>query len=570
MQEKKQKCGKNCSEAYSKWRIYGEVIFENSTVSQRGDYMDIAAIYCRLSKEDEEKKDFGDESESIQNQKLILMEFAQRNGFGIYDIYIDDDYSGLDRERPSFNRMIRDAKKGCFNTVICKSQSRFTRDMELVEKYIHGIFPILGIRFIGIVDNIDTNIKGNKKARQINGLINEWYCEDLSENIRSVFKSKMEQGQFLGSFAPYGYAKDPENRHRLIIDIEAAEVVKKIFGWYIEGLGSQKIRNKLYEEKIPTPSEYKRLKTPNFFHPSLKYDFSSRYGMWAQSTIKRILSNEVYIGSIVQGKERKESYKSKKMITMPKQEWIIVPNCHPAIIEKEDFQLVQKMLKENKYETKNKGIGEKKIFMFSGKVYCKNCGNKMFRVTGRNSQCYLYCQVFSRSGGKECRHNSIGEGELKKIVKEKIQIIIEECLKEPENLDYLRKAIEEMGNKTGSILKQKTREAEELKEKLDIIKKALAMLYLDKSTGKLTEDEYVFLKDSFLYEIEVMKEKTNILKLEISEMEDSCKTKESLQLIIKKYSDLDELSNEIINHFVNFIEIDTLGNKKEVIIHWNV
>ncbi|MEA5083228.1 MAG: recombinase family protein [Lachnospiraceae bacterium] len=543
---------------------------KNLTVPQRGDYMDTAAIYCRLSKEDEEKKDFGDESESIQNQKLILIEFAQRNGFALYDIYIDDDYSGLDRDRPSFNTMIKDAKKGCFNTVICKSQSRFTRDMELVEKYIHGLFPVLGIRFIGVVDNIDTSVKGNKKARQINGLINEWYCEDLSENIRSVFKSKMQQGQFLGSFAPYGYGKDPNDKHRLIIDNEAAEVVKKIFGWYIEGLGSQKIRNKLYEERIPTPLEYKKLKTPNFFHPSQKYGFSSKYGLWAQSTIKRILSNEVYIGSIVQGKEKKVSYKSKKMITMPKQEWIIVPNCHQPIIEKEDFLLVQKMLKENKYETKNKTVGEKEIFIFSGKVYCKNCGNKMYRIMGRNTQSYLYCQVFSRSGGKECRHNSIREGELTKIVKEKIQIMIEECFKEPENVDCIKKIINQMSNKAENISKQKIREAEALKEKLDSIKNALAMLYVDKLSGKLTEKEYGFLKESFLNEIDVMGKKTDMLKAEIIEMEVDCKKKENIQPIINKYCNLDKLSNEVLNHFVNFIEIDTNDDKKEVIIHWNV
>ena len=218
--------------------------------------MDKAAIYCRLSKEDDEKIREGDESESIQNQKMILTEYAARNGFILHEIYADDDYSGLDSDRPAFNQMIRDAKKGLFNTIICKTQSRFTRDMEVVEKYLHGLFPLLGIRFIGVVDHVDTNNRGNKKARQINGLINEWYCEDLSESIKSVYKSKMQQGQFLGAFAPYGYIKDPQDRHRLIIDNEAAQVVKKIFQLYLEGFGVQKIRNKLYEEGIPTPTVY--------------------------------------------------------------------------------------------------------------------------------------------------------------------------------------------------------------------------------------------------------------------------------------------------------------------------
>ncbi|HCT65723.1 MAG TPA: recombinase [Lachnospiraceae bacterium] len=466
--------------------------------------------------------------------------------------------------------MIRDAKNGCFNTVICKSQSRFTRDMELVEKYIHGLFPIIGIRFIGVVDNVDTSIKGNKKARQINGLINEWYCEDLSENIKSVFKSKMEQGQFLGSFAPYGYEKDPKDKHRLIVDAEAAEVVKKIFKWYIDGMGSQKIRNKLYEENIPTPSAYKRLKTPNFFHPSLKYDYSVVYGMWAKSSVKRILSNEVYIGTIVQGKERKASYKSKKMITVPPQEWIAVPNCHQPIISKEEFELVQKMLKENKYETTNKAIGQKNIFIFSGKVYCKHCGNKMFRVVGRNQQVYLYCQVFSRSKGKDCRHNSIRYDELTKIVKDKILDIIEECLKQPDNVDYLTKILDETNEDTENILKCKSREAEALAEKLDSLKKATVMLYVDKTAGKLTDEEYIFLKESLMEEIEVKKKRSALLNIEILDNENKRSGKKNIQSIIKKYCVFEKLSAQILNHFVDYIEIDTLDDTKEVTIHWNV
>jgi len=162
-----------------------------------------AAIYCRLSNEDADKSD---ESESIANQKLLLMEYAVSQGFIIHKIYSDDDCSGLDRARPQFNQMLADARNGLFNIILCKTQSRFTRDMELVEKYIHGLFNDWHIRFIGLIDNVDTNVKGNKKARQIYAMINEWYSEDLSENIRAVFRRKMRDGQFLGSFAPFGYA----------------------------------------------------------------------------------------------------------------------------------------------------------------------------------------------------------------------------------------------------------------------------------------------------------------------------------------------------------------------------
>lgn len=169
---------------------------------------DVAALYLRLSKEDIDKMNGGDDSESIKNQRILLTDEALKRGFIIADVYSDDDYSGTDSERPAFKRLIEDAKLKKFNVILCKSQSRFTRDMETAEKYINRIFPLLGIRFISIVDNIDTNIKGNKKARQINALINEWYVEDLSDNIRSVFRAKMQLGQFLGSFASYGYKRD--------------------------------------------------------------------------------------------------------------------------------------------------------------------------------------------------------------------------------------------------------------------------------------------------------------------------------------------------------------------------
>ena len=164
----------------------------------------VAALYLRLSKEDMDKINGGDDSESIKNQRLLLTDEGIKRGFVIGDVYSDDDYSGTDSTRPEFNRLIEDAKLKKFQVILCKTQSRFTRDMEVAEKYIHRVFPLLGIRFIGVVDHVDTDVKGNKKARQINALVNEWYVEDLSENIKAVYRSKMQQGQYLGSFALYG------------------------------------------------------------------------------------------------------------------------------------------------------------------------------------------------------------------------------------------------------------------------------------------------------------------------------------------------------------------------------
>ena len=195
----------------------------------------IAAIYVRLSEEDHDKVHETDDSLSIQNQKSMLLEFASKHGWTVYDIYNDDDYAGADRSRPEFNRLITDAREGKFGIILCKTQARFTREMELVEKYIHGLFPIWGIRFVGMVDGADTSVKGNKKARQINGLVNEWYLEDMSENIKSSLDDLRRKGHHIGAWVRYGYMKDPNQKGHIIPDPVAAAVVERIFKMYLEG-----------------------------------------------------------------------------------------------------------------------------------------------------------------------------------------------------------------------------------------------------------------------------------------------------------------------------------------------
>ena len=214
-----------------------------------------AAIYCRLSKEDEEqeKKDREKESESIQNQKSMLINYAIEKGYDIYHIYSDEDYSGIDRDRPDFNRMIEAASQQKFDIILAKTQSRFTRDMELVEKYLHGKFVEWGIRFIAVVDHVDTADETNKKSRQINGLVNEWYLEDLSNNVRSVLTHKRREGKYIGTFALYGYTKDPADNNHLLVDLEAAEVVRRIFTLYLSGNGTTRIARILNEEGRPSP-----------------------------------------------------------------------------------------------------------------------------------------------------------------------------------------------------------------------------------------------------------------------------------------------------------------------------
>lgn len=297
-----------------------------------------AAIYCRLSVSDDRNEK--EESQSIQNQKLFLMDYAKKQNFMVYKIYSDEDFSGLDELRPAFHELLVDAQKGLFEIVICKTLSRFTRDRELLERYLHGIFPLIGVRFISVVDGIDTDYKNTKKAGQLYGLINEWYSEDLSENIRAVFLNKMKAGQYIGSFAPYGYLKIQNDRHRLCIDEEAAKIVKYIFESFIEKQKYVEVSRMLYAKKIPNPTAYKIMQGLTFSNPNA---CSNSYH-WSSGTIKKILQNQIYIGTLIQGQRKKLSYKSKKVLITPQSEWISIPNHHEPIINKNLFEKAQSLI----------------------------------------------------------------------------------------------------------------------------------------------------------------------------------------------------------------------------------
>ena len=303
------------------------------------------AIYCRLSKEDGSEH----ESESIQNQKSLLLKYALDRDWEIYNIYSDEDYSGISDKRPAFAQLITDAENKRFDIVLCKTQSRFTRDMEQVEKYIHKLFPLWGIRFIAVTDNADTAVKGNKKARQIAGLVNEWYLEDLSENIRSVLDHKRKQGLFIGSFPLYGYAKSKE-KGRLVPDPEAAAVVQRIYTMYLSGKSIYAICRVLNNENIPNPATYKAQKG-EAFHPSSGKSFSSK---WNKTTVTRILSNKMYTGTMVQGRRRKLSYKSDYIASVSPDEWFIVENTHEAIINPDLFNAVQEMIQTKRQQTEKR------------------------------------------------------------------------------------------------------------------------------------------------------------------------------------------------------------------------
>lgn len=537
--------------------------------------MDIAAIYCRLSREDEDKDKLnkGEDSESIKNQRLLLENYAMEHDMMIFKVYSDDDYSGADQDRPDWNRMLRDAENGKFNVIICKTQSRFTREMEMVEKYIHGHFLEWGIRFIGVVDNVDTNIKGNKKSRQINGLVNEWYLEELSANIKAVFKKKMEAGQFLGAFAPYGYKKDPSDRHKIIIDEETAKVVKQIFDLYLEGYSIKRISYILTESEILTPTAYKKSLGYNYSNPNSNSP-TSRMGVWGTTTIRNILTNTTYIGVLTQAKETKVSYKSKKVKRNPENEWIVIEDNHEAIIDKNTFYQVQKMLKSKRTVSGDDGKGNKKhkAHCLAGKIKCLDCGSSLIKTGGSKTEDsrYLRCQLASKTRNKKCTPHSVRLNKAIEVVATEIRKVIDAVLSE-ENEKLLSEKLKGMSDVNNDI-EIKTKELNHINSIIQENKIYLSELYLDKVKKIVTEDEYISLKGTFNSKIEQYQVQYSKLKNEIDYLKILHIEKPDALTLAKKYTDFKELTTEIVTHFIDYIAVsdkDVYGNQ-DFHIHWNI
>ena len=304
---------------------------------------------------------------TVSRSKIKNQCFLNSHRNTVYDIYNDDDYAGADRSRPEFNRLITDAREGKFGIILCKTQARFTREMELVEKYIHGLFPIWGIRFVGMVDGADTLVKGNKKARQINGLVNQWYLENLSDNIKATLKLKRIRGKYTGSVLPYGYRPDPDDINCFIIDPVAASVVRRIWEMHAGGIGAPTIARTLNEEGIPNPTSYAKL---------TGYSWHNRpsSSLWSAGCIYSILHNETYLGTLCQGRQLtpEGQFHSKKNI--PKDQWVRTVGHHPAII---DDELLRRELKARKEAGAHNLHEQKKNFppgIFGKEVRCASCG----------------------------------------------------------------------------------------------------------------------------------------------------------------------------------------------------
>ena len=533
--------------------------------------MDKAVLYLRLSKEDVDKISKGDDSESIINQRLLLTDYAVAHDMQIVDVYSDDDYSGLYDDRPEFDRLINDGKLGKYNVVIAKTQSRFTRNMEHMEKYLHHDFPLLGIRFIGVVDGVDTLNAANKKSRQINGLVNEWYCEDLSNNIKAVFKQKMKAGQFLGAFAPYGYEKDPNDRHKFIVDEYAAEVVRKIYNLYLSGYSIRAIAHILEDEHIDNPTVYKEKKGLSYRN-SKSAEYSLTYGLWSTTTIKRILANETYIGKLMQGTCEKVSYKDKKVVPVPKNEWIVIENHHEPIIDKDTFYKVARLRERRRVSNVNQGK-DKKVHIFCGKLRCSTCGHTMVKsgkVRGWDDDWYLRCQLANKSRNKECTSHNIRYSYVETAVLRKIREVVKKVVASDENVEQLADILSESSDKE-KIQKYRKRQGD-IGKRMKEISRAVKILYTDRANGKINDDMFFQLNADFEEELSQLKESKAEIEQKLQDIKQKEDSKDNISDIVRRYADYTKLTHEMVNDFIDYIEIGEKNknyDEQEIIIHWN-
>lgn len=517
--------------------------------------MEKAAIYCRLSEEDRNKKKETDDSNSIRNQKAMLLEYSIQQGWEVYHIYSDDNYTGADRNRPEFNRMLEDAQAHQFDIILCKSQSRFTRELELVEKYIHGLFPIWGIRFVSLIDNADTANKGNKKSRQINGLVNEWYLEEMSENIRAVLANRRKNGFHIGAFALYGYKKDPAQKGHLMIDEEAAAIVREVFTLFSQGVGKTTIARMLNARGVPNPTEYKRLHGLRYQQPKRKNST-----LWKYSAISHMLTNEMYIGNMVQGKYGSVSYKTKQNKPRPKENWYRMEHTHEAIIDRGLWDRVQTLI-----AARAKPFDAGTVGLFAGKARCANCGYTM-RSSKNRGKHYLQCS--NRHVAKDaCIGAFIAVEKLEKIVIQELNALSQRYLDQ----DELERSVvfnQNLEQQRANWLNAKEKLAGQMEDHHTYVR----TLYMDKVKGIISEADYLAMADDFAKERARMESQIKEAQHHIADLDAQMLPGDQRKEIIRGYTHVEHLTREMVEILIDYI---TVGKRipgtqdVPIEIHWN-
>ncbi len=504
------------------------------------------ALYCRLSQDDGIEGD----SNSIQNQKSILRKFAEDHHFPSPCFYVDDGFSGGNFQRPAFQQMISDMENGEIGIIVTKDLSRLGRNQLHTGLYIEERFPMFGVRYIAINDNVDTDSSESNDLMPFKNLFNEWFIRDTSRKIRAVLKAKAERGERLGSRAPYGYRKAPDTK-KLIVDEEAAAIVRRIFAMCASGSGPSQIARILKKEQILTPTMYAYTRY-GITHTCL--DTAHPYN-WSDSAIANLLENEIYLGNTVNMKHSSRSYKDKRRVEHPREECMVFENTHPALITREVWDIVQRVRKNKRRLTKMEEQNK-----YSGLVFCADCGSNMVlhrAHTMSASYNHFTCRTYKKDG-EACTGHYIRECVLDEIVLEDLRRVTSAAREHPEKFAAY------IGSKQSAELQREIRRQEKelaamrkRKAELDVIFKKL---YEDNVLGSITTEQFQMLSGSYTEEQNRITAGIPQKENEIQRLRETVSGTDSFLDRAKRYTDITELTPELLRLFIEKIVV----HEKEV------
>ena len=522
------------------------------------------AIYLRLSKEDDDlscSSGAKSESNSISNQRKLIYDFMKSHPeLELYGEYKDDGKSGSNFDRAEFQRMMKDIEAGKVNCVVVKDQSRFGRDYIDVGKYKEKIFPKLGVRFITINEGYDSlsATSSDDLAFTINSFVYDFYIRDISTKIRTNLTAKKQNGEYAGAFVAYGYVKDSNDKSKLVVDQFAADVVRDIFRWKIEGLSPQNIAVRLNELGIPSPAEYKKLSGSNY---KTSFQTSSK-AVWSHVSVRRILKNEIYLGVMIQGKRTTPNYKTKTVVTKAESEWLRVEGTHEAIISVRDFELVQELLRDDTHCR----AGDVTVPVYAGRIYCGDCGATAVRKTvsyaGRR---YVYYVCNANKHDKTvCSRHSIREDILGQVIYQTVRhqidllLDVDKALRQFENLSWEKHKLKQLD---ASIEIQ-----EEVVRKNNTLRLGI---YEDLRAGLLDRSEYESLKKELAERIAEATAAIEKLNKEKREILDGVSKQQSWIEQFRQYENVTELTRPMVIHLIERINIFEDSNIEIVFRHRN-
>ena len=503
----------------------------------------ITALYCRLSRDDEMQGD----SNSIRNQKSILQKYADDGGFTNTAFFVDDGYSGTTFDRPDWNRLMELVDSGKVGTIIVKDMSRLGRDYLKVGMYTEMVFPNAEVRFIAINNGVDSDNQAENDMTPIINIFNEFYAKDTSRKIRAVFKAKGLAGKPLCTNPPYGYIKDPEDRTRWIVDEEAAKVVRDIFRLCVQGYGVSQIANEISKRHIMNPTAHAKANGSSI--PDNREDEDNRY-KWRGSTISHLLSRQEYLGHTVNFKTYRKSYKQKKQLKNDPENWQIFENTHEAIIDRETFDIVQRIRDGRRRVTP---MGE--MPALSGMVFCADCGAKMYQVRGRSlpQSEYMVCATYRKKGKEICPSHQIRNSVIEKYLLTGIREITEYVRVHED--EFVEMVTRKSRADVERSLRDGKRELEQSQSRIHKLDDIIRRLYEDNIEGKVSDERFAKMTESYEAEQKTLESRVVQLREQIAAQQESSVNVDRFLALVRRYTDIRELTPEIIREFVERIEV---------------